>query len=232
MIRFKCPQCSKTLQVGPEHAGKTIKCPCGTQIKAPAGQVAAPKPTPQPAVAQANKAATTTTVCSTCGKTLRVPVSSVGKLLKCNCGSTFRMGGAPATSPVQEAPMGIPQPAAPQPMAAPIPQPVLDDPWADIESTPAPAPIFKSAEPQQRSKPNPHLESARREMERSGGRSSAKRSGGVNMGSVITGLLMMVGAAVWFIGGLVAGIIFFYPPVLFIIGLITFVGGLFGGGGD
>ena len=38
---------------------------------------------------------------------------------------------------------------------------------------------------------------------------------------------MMVGAAVWFFVGLAAGIIFFYPPVLFVLGIISFFKGLF-----
>ncbi len=45
-------------------------------------------------------------------------------------------------------------------------------------------------------------------------------------GSVITGILMMIGAAVWFVGGLAADIIFFYPPVLFVLGIIAMVKGL------
>jgi ribosomal protein S27AE len=42
-------------------------------------------------------------------------------------------------------------------------------------------------------------------------------------GGVIGGLLMMLIAAVWFFWGLSAGIIFFYPPVLFIIGLVAVI---------
>ncbi len=45
-------------------------------------------------------------------------------------------------------------------------------------------------------------------------------------GSVITGILMMVGAAVWFFGGLAVGVIFFYPPVLFVLGFIALVKGI------
>ena len=41
--------------------------------------------------------------------------------------------------------------------------------------------------------------------------------------------LMMVIAVVWFVGGLAADIIFFYPPVLFIVGLVAFFKGLAGG---
>ncbi len=45
-------------------------------------------------------------------------------------------------------------------------------------------------------------------------------------GSVVTGILMMVGAAVWFFGGLAVGVIFFYPPVLFVLGFIALVKGI------
>lgn len=45
-------------------------------------------------------------------------------------------------------------------------------------------------------------------------------------GSLWGGIGMMVLAIVWFVGGLFFDIIFFYPPILFIIGLIAFVRGL------
>ena len=44
---------------------------------------------------------------------------------------------------------------------------------------------------------------------------------------IITGILMMVGAIVWFVVGYMAGYIYFYPPVLFVIGLGTMIKGLF-----
>ena len=50
--------------------------------------------------------------------------------------------------------------------------------------------------------------------------------GSLNAGT-IGGVLMMVIAAVWFVVGLAGGIIFFYPPILFVIGIIAFVKGLF-----
>jgi hypothetical protein len=43
------------------------------------------------------------------------------------------------------------------------------------------------------------------------------------------GLTMMAIAAVWFFGGLAFGIIFYYPPILFIIGLVGFFRGMFTG---
>lgn len=48
-------------------------------------------------------------------------------------------------------------------------------------------------------------------------------------GKFICGIIMMLGAAAWFIGGLAIGIIFFYPPILFILGLISFFTGLIDG---
>ena len=58
---------------------------------------------------------------------------------------------------------------------------------------------------------------------------SQPRSGsGVNWGAMGTGILMMVGAAVWFVVGLMGDRIFIYPPVLFVLGIISFFKGLFG----
>ena len=52
------------------------------------------------------------------------------------------------------------------------------------------------------------------------------RRGGPTNAGAIAGILMMVGAVVWFVVGLSLDIIFFYPPILFIIGLIAFIKGL------
>lgn len=46
VIRFKCPQCSKTLQTKPDFAGKNIKCPGCTKV------IAVPSPSPAPAQSQ------------------------------------------------------------------------------------------------------------------------------------------------------------------------------------
>ena len=45
-------------------------------------------------------------------------------------------------------------------------------------------------------------------------------------GKVISGILMMVGAVVWFVVGWASGYIFFYPPILFIIGVVALIKGL------
>lgn len=43
---------------------------------------------------------------------------------------------------------------------------------------------------------------------------------------VLGGAIMMVIAIVWFVAGWAAGVIFFYPPILFIIGLFALIKGL------
>jgi hypothetical protein len=48
-------------------------------------------------------------------------------------------------------------------------------------------------------------------------------------GSVLGGIAMMLIGAVWLVGGLAVGLIFWYAPVLFIIGLVTTVKGLMSG---
>jgi hypothetical protein len=40
------------------------------------------------------------------------------------------------------------------------------------------------------------------------------------------GILAMIGAVIWFIAGLMNDVLFFYPPILFVIGLVAFFKGL------
>jgi hypothetical protein len=53
--------------------------------------------------------------------------------------------------------------------------------------------------------------------------------GSMNAG-VAGGVLMILIAVIWFVAGLAGGIIFFYPPILLVIGLIAIGKGLMGGG--
>jgi hypothetical protein len=52
---------------------------------------------------------------------------------------------------------------------------------------------------------------------------------GILNGGVAGGALAMVIAIIWFVVGLMNDWIFFYPPILFILGLIAFIKGLMGG---
>jgi hypothetical protein len=55
---------------------------------------------------------------------------------------------------------------------------------------------------------------------------SRSLEGKVANGGIVGGIVAMVIAVVWFVVGLAAGRIFFYPPILFIIGLVGFIKGL------
>ena len=45
-------------------------------------------------------------------------------------------------------------------------------------------------------------------------------------GKIVSGILMMTIACVWFFGALLFGVLFFFPPVLFIAGLVALINGL------
>jgi len=59
-------------------------------------------------------------------------------------------------------------------------------------------------------------------------RSSLMTDSKIDWGTIAAGVAMMLGAVIWFGLGLLLGILFYYPPVLFIIGLVTCFKGLAG----
>ena len=89
----------------------------------------------------------------------------------------------------------------------------------------APRPVSRD---DRKSKSRPKL---RREDSRSGPSVSFEEGwfGSINAG-VVGGLLMMLIAVVWLVVGLAAGWIFFYPVILFFIGIFAVLKGAFGGG--
>lgn len=91
------------------------------------------------------------------------------------------------------------------------------------ETAPAPITSEKASEPPVESAVAP----AETKPARDGGFFAPEKKG-LEKG-VIGGLIMMVIAVVWFVAGLKADIIFFYPPILFVIGLFGFLKGLLTG---
>lgn len=49
---------------------------------------------------------------------------------------------------------------------------------------------------------------------------------GIMNSGVLGGVAVMVGAVVWFVVGLLADRIFFYPPILFVIGIVAVIRGI------
>jgi hypothetical protein len=46
---------------------------------------------------------------------------------------------------------------------------------------------------------------------------------------ILGGLALIAVSIIWFVGGLALGIIFYYPPILFIIGIVVLLKGIFAG---
>ena len=89
------------------------------------------------------------------------------------------------------------------------------------KATPARQRSLERAKPSFKKHPKPQRESERRVP-----RVAFEPGwfGSINSG-VVGGILMILIAIVWFVGGLMAGYIFFYPPILAVIGFIAIIKG-------
>jgi hypothetical protein len=136
-----------------------------------------------------------------CGRALRLKDELAGRKIRCpQCSIVLQVPDGDVADDFEAAP------DPPSPATAAI--------RTSSSYQPAPAPPPRPPEPPKRRK--------RR-------RSSSGRGFGISFSpGIIAGLLMMIGAVVWFVVGLYAGWLFFYPPILFILGLIRFVMSLMG----
>lgn len=210
-IRFQCPQCSKTLQAPGEMSGKVSRCACGAKMRVPS-------PSSTPAL-----------------QTSSDPFVSVP-------------GGDPfANDPLSSPPLGA-DPLSSPPLGG---DPLADDPLGlmplESENPYASSGLMSAASPGvdpltglpegQAALPNvssrrrkqsgqsrrQKLESRREKLDRKRAEDEESDSAMYQIGS---GIFMMVGAVVWLVAGLFAGYIFFYPPVLFIFGLVAVISGI------
>lgn len=189
-------------------------------------------------------------VCPNCNKRLLVPAGTLGKQGRCPaCQTVFTLEqlweaesipAAPAT-PAYSPPVnqwGQPAPAAANPWnTAPA---AAANPWAGpaqpaATNSPFTDDDFKGDYQLQAAPPtpppNPYSSPQFTPVATGGYSGSYKRKEESSFwnSSVLGGVAMMVIAVVWFVGGLAVGFIFFYPPILFIIGLVAFFKGLFAG---
>ncbi len=144
----------------------------------------------------------------------------------CACGKSMRVkdtfAGKKARCPACNAVLSIPDPAAEEPIEElPVVEPE-DRPRVKAPQLDEPAPYRPGREPRLAGIP----------AERGRRRAPPVTFepgwfGSINSG-MVGGALMMVIAIVWFVVGLFAGYIFFYPPILFVIGLIALIKGLMG----
>lgn len=158
-----------------------------------------------------------------CGKRIKVRDEDAGKRVKCpGCNAVLRIPAPEGVTvePPRPAPKEVPRPKRHAPAVEELPE-VLPADEGDA------ARYGLRAE-----KPGPEARRPRRRRPR---RLDVRRydsdsapKGGFRY-SVLGGLIMMAGAVVWFGLGLAFGILFWYPPILFVLGAIAFIKGLASG---
>ena len=209
MPQVKCPACDKSISLKESHFGRRLKCKCGQVFRAPEKDAFA-HPTSTPT--QSHEPIQFS--CPTCMTLLQVGPEMAGTTVACPCGTHVAV---PLSS---SAPIGLP-PADP-----------FGFPASDAGGLPPmQTPMLQSSIPPSTG-PSPYRSAnagANRPRKRKKKPQSKPQESGNSFfeGEILGGAAMMIGAVVWFGLGLAAGYIFFYPPILFVIGLGTLIKGLF-----
>jgi hypothetical protein len=174
-----------------------------------------------------------------CGRSLRVKDEFAGRKVKCpQCGAVLAVP-APEPSSENEA-LDVLLADDPQEEARPRQKNYLPDPEEMVQTAPGAArgTVAGRAEEERarRRREQEREEERRRERRREGARREERRKGprvafsegwfGSTNSGVVGGVLMIVIAVVWFGLGLLANRIFFYPPILAVIGIASIVKGI------
>lgn len=178
--------------------------------------------------------ASATLDCPGCSKTLRAGETLWGKTIRCpNCSQTIKVPLAfPRASPAAPLPSRAPRPAGQvKPLSPPVQEdefPLDDLPDFDVDDTES-ADDLEAGEILESRPAGRHSVPPRKppEKQNEGGFFGTEKQ--VLSKGPIGGIILMVVAVVWFFGGLLAGYIFFYPPILFLIGLVGLVKALLRG---
>lgn len=168
--------------------------------------------------------------CPSCGKVLMVPLTLAGKKAKCpGCGNVLQLPAAPAPTPT---PAPAPQP--PSQFASPANEmgSLLDEalaeptlPRAAAAPSQATSSLYPTQSPYATQTPQPTMRPRVTAQSYLRNKPRPQRSA-VDTGAISGGLGMMAIAVIWFFGGLFFGYLFFFPPILFIIGFVSFCKGL------
>ena len=192
--------------------------------------------------------------CSECGSNMSVPGTAAGKKVRCSkCKAVVSIPGNSATVQRELRQAAVPseseprrarsaeEPARPARRRPKEPVSPVDDEWLDGNTSSYDEPgrewdSYGTAEQLPQALPprtkRKNVGIAAPVLRGSGNEAPPpyerprEAMNSASFGSIITGILMMVGAAVWFFVGLAAGIIFFYPPILFILGFIALIKGV------
>ena len=166
-----------------------------------------------------------------CGKSLQVKDEHAGRRVRCPaCSETLSV---PAPMPQFE----VVEDDEPAPRAAPIRAKVVERSREDDDDEERPRSKRKSydlddddEEEERPRKKKKKRSRVTREKPQEQSHFAMEKS--IVNGGVAGGLLAMIIAVVWFVAGLMNDRIFFYPPILLVVGLIAFFKGLMGGGSE
>ncbi len=163
--------------------------------------------------------------------------------LKCDCGRSFRLkdelAGRKVRCPACQTLLTVPDPKAEEEAVAALLADDADEPQeppragiraeppSPEQPLPRPRPSDESSPRRALAGPVPAASREKRPPSRRAG-SEPEWFARINP-TTVGGLLMMLLAVIWFVFGLAVGIIYFYPPILFGLGVISLVKGLSGG---
>ncbi len=156
-----------------------------------------------------------------CGRALRVKDELAGKKIRCpECKSTLTVPGKDAEEVVE---LEVVSAEEDEPSSRKSTRRAAIQ--SERPEPPSRRPALEEDEPPPRRRAKPA-----RDLRRRAPSVTFERGwfGDINAG-VAGGILMMLIAVIWFVVGLAGGIIFFYPPILFVIGIVAIIKGGFGG---
>ncbi len=221
-MKVRCQQCGTTIALNDRLYGRKVKCKCGQVLQMPGAPQQAPAPTLLSPPVQFQ--------CGQCLKQFRSKPGSAGKTATCSCGALINIPHAPQ-APAHETtdlfpglqqhddlfgpPSDNAYPMANDPLA-PLPTHLASGAAAQ-PSTYHP-PSYQDAQNRQAKKKRVKKPIKPRESESSPGV------------EIISGIFMMIGSVVWLVVGLEFGWLFYYPPILFCIGLATLIKGCLSAG--
>lgn len=202
MPKIKCPGCERPIGLKESHFGRKLKCQCGQVFRVPDKPATRQAPPAQ----QQQQLPPIQFSCPSCMTMLQVGAESAGQLSACPCGAH------------------VPVPSANDPLGLPA-----SDPFAFTASNQMggqTATLQSSIPPNQMMSPYSSPPSAKKRKKKKRAPEPQPSGNSLFEGEILGGIAMMVGAVVWLGVGLAAGYIFFYPPILFLIGLGTLIKGL------
>lgn len=200
MPKVKCPGCDRPIGLKESHFGRKLQCKCGQVFRAPDKPASTSQAVHTPAPASQPPIQFS---CPSCMTMLQVDAELAGRVSACPC-------GAHVPVPSANDPLGLPA-------ADPFGFPASNQMAALPSSIPPPQQMSPYSSPNAPSK-------KRRKKKKS--QASHSNENSIFEGEILAGIAMMVGAVVWFVGGLAVGYIFFYPPILFFVGLASLIKGL------